>query len=240
MEKRGFRLLVVFSAVALGLALTLQGCDHLGGTRKKSTGGGGAPGGASSPSGPPGIVIFRADPPSIGQGGETTLEWETYNASSITLSGLGPVSWKGNQKVKPKNQTTYVLTASNATGQTTTKEVTVYVTIPYILSVLAAPEQLSPAPGAVFSNVPRKTSLSWRKVAGAVSYTVEVDCFSCCVANQWCTDVGREYTVTPSVKSTTYKFDFAGAHPGRWRVWGVDKNGRAGMKSDWREFRYTR
>jgi hypothetical protein len=77
-------------------------------------------------------------------------------------------------------------------------------------------------------------------VPGAISYTVEIDCFNCCVANQWCTDVGREYRVIPSIKTMTYKFDFGGAQPGRWRVWAVDKNGVQGRKSDWRDFRYTR
>jgi len=236
MEKRDFRLLAVFSVVVLSLALTLQGCGHFDPVGEE--GGVSPPSGPTGTSGSPGIVIFRADPPHIGADGETTLEWETYNASSITLSG-NRVPSKGNQKVKPKKSTTYVLTASNAAGQTTTKEVTVDVTIVYMSLGLEAPEQLSPAPGAVFK-LPRKTSLKWRKVAGAVNYTVEIDCFSCCVANQWCTDVGREYRVIPSVKSTTYKFGFSEAHPGRWRVWGVDKNRRAGMKSDWREFRYTR
>jgi hypothetical protein len=40
------------------------------------------------------------------------------------------------------------------------------------------------------------------------------------------------------LNSTSYEFGFAGAQPGRWRVWAVDKDGREGFKSPWRTFVY--
>jgi len=40
--------------------------------------------------------------------------------------------------------------------------------------------------------------------------------------------------------NTSYEFRFIGAQPGRWRVWGVDKEDREGFKSAWRNFVYLR
>jgi hypothetical protein len=105
---------------------------------------------------------------------------------------------------------------------------------------LSAPRQLSPANGAVFSHYPRTTTLRWSAISGAAKYTVEIDCYHCCQANKWCTDVGRTHKLVPNLRATTYTLNFVGAQPGRWRVWAVDTAGREGRKSDWREFRYTR
>jgi hypothetical protein len=105
---------------------------------------------------------------------------------------------------------------------------------------LTAPVQVSPANNAIFSNFPRTTKLDWNPVPGAASYTVEIDCFQCCQAGKWCTDVGKEYKLAPNVHATDYTFDFVGAQPGRWRVWAVGGDGHQGPKSPWREFRYTK
>jgi hypothetical protein len=105
---------------------------------------------------------------------------------------------------------------------------------------LRAPQMVSPANGTSFSNYPRRTTLAWRAVPGAASYTVEVDCYQCCQTNKWCTDVGQTWKEAPGLTSTSYSFDFVGAQPGRWRVWAVDTQGRPGPKSEWWEFRYTR
>ena len=103
---------------------------------------------------------------------------------------------------------------------------------------LTAATQLSPAHGTVFSHFPRTTTLEWSSVPGAVAYFVEVDCYHCCQSNQWCTDVGGTYRLE-RVAETSYTFDFAGAQPGRWRVWAVLATGEEGPKSDWWEFSYT-
>mgnify|MGYP001813132722 FL=1 len=108
------------------------------------------------------------------------------------------------------------------------------------LRSLPAPAQQSPRNGSRFNHHPRQTKLQWAPVKGAASYTVEVDCYQCCRRNAWCTDSGETYKVQPSLRSTSYNFNFAGAQPGRWRVWAVDKDGRAGAKSGWWHFNYTR
>ncbi len=104
---------------------------------------------------------------------------------------------------------------------------------------LAQPTQLSPANGCAFSTYPRTTSLEWSAVPGAVQYGVDVDCYECCQTGKWCSDAdGRVRSAV--VNGLSYKFDFVGAQPGRWRVWAIGPGGAAGPKTGWFEFRYTR
>jgi hypothetical protein len=107
-------------------------------------------------------------------------------------------------------------------------------------ALLPAPVQLGPADGMSFDRYPRTTTLTWRPVAGAASYGVEIDCMGCCESGRWCADVGKQWKVEAAVTSTRYVFDFVGAQPGRWRVWAVGANGRGGERSGWWEFRYTK
>jgi C1A family cysteine protease len=104
---------------------------------------------------------------------------------------------------------------------------------------LVAPTQISPANGSVFNYYPRTTTLKWSTVNDATSYNVEVDCYSCCQINKWCSDVGGATRIESNLQTTSYTFDFVGAQPGRWRVWAVDSNGQVGPKSSWRYFSYT-
>jgi hypothetical protein len=76
-------------------------------------------------------------------------------------------------------------------------------------------------------------------VAGAATYTVELDCFQCCQANKWCTDVGKTWQIASGITATQYNFIWVGAQPGRWRVWAVGPRGRGGLKSRWWKFIYT-
>lgn len=105
---------------------------------------------------------------------------------------------------------------------------------------LPAPALLSPRNGARFNKFPRRTTLRWKPVKGASRYGVEIDCYNCCKARRWCTDVNKTYKKAPSLSGTTYTFNFAGAQPGRWRVWAIDSKGRPGKASAWRNFSYTR
>lgn len=105
---------------------------------------------------------------------------------------------------------------------------------------LAKPNLISPIEGKVFDHYPRKTTLTWEGVDRAATYTVEIDCFGCCALNKWCSDVGGATTIVKDLTTIQYTFNFVGAQPGRWRVWGVDRLGRPGTKSEWRTFRYTK
>ena len=120
------------------------------------------------------------------------------------------------------------------------KVAAVNLTMARAVSLLAAPEQVSPADHSGFSHYPRATTLVWNPVNGAASYTVEVDCMHCCESNQWCSEVGESWKVVTNLTETTYRFDFVGAQAGRWRVWAVGSNGVAGPKSGWWVFSYSK
>ena len=110
---------------------------------------------------------------------------------------------------------------------------------------LPAPVQLSPAEGAVFDHYPRVTKLSWSPVEGAVSYAVEVDsCAGGVKDKQACLNPQplriKSNAPTSGIVNTAYEFTFGGMQTGRWRVRAVDKEGREGFKSSWRQFIYLR
>lgn len=103
-------------------------------------------------------------------------------------------------------------------------------------AALPAPKLVSPEHLSRFDHYPRTTTLVWEAVPGASGYRVETDFQS---RGQWVSEVqGKAYVV--DVKTTTHKFNFVGAQPGRWRVWATDAAGRGGAKSEWREFVYSR
>ena len=108
---------------------------------------------------------------------------------------------------------------------------------------LPAPEMLSPADQARIEIFPRDTRIEWSAVEGAVQYGVEVEfCYG--RDRQTCSDPQplRAATINAREGGPVYFYDFkfVGAQPGRWRVWGVDKNSEAGFKSPWRTIFYLR
>ena len=105
------------------------------------------------------------------------------------------------------------------------------------LSTPPTPEPIAPADGATLSGSPHRTTLRWRPVDQAKTYTVEVDYKA---GDTWLSDAGRTYILKPGLTSTSFTFAFIGAQPGRWRVWAVNEQGIASRKSDWQQFRYTR
>jgi hypothetical protein len=74
------------------------------------------------------IVSFQANPAVINRGQSSTLQWQTQNATSVTISGVGTVAQNGSTSVSPAQTTTYTLTASNSSGQVSAS-VTVTVTV---------------------------------------------------------------------------------------------------------------
>jgi len=102
---------------------------------------------------------------------------------------------------------------------------------------LPAPKLTSPADKSVFDFYPRKTVLVWEAVSGAAGYRIEIDFSSQGIWSGEQRGTGGQVVET---KETTYTHMFVGAQPGRWRVWAVDAEGRAGPKSPWWGFSYTR
>jgi len=137
---------------------------------------------------------------------------------------------------------TGIYLAGKASPETVTQTLTEtreVVTTVRSAEALVAPLPLSPASDSVFNTYPRTTTLQWGSVPGAASYSVEIDCHDCCVAGQWCTDVGKQWDIVRNVYATSYTFNWVGANQGRWRVWAVGSSGQEGPKSDWWYFTYT-
>lgn len=110
---------------------------------------------------------------------------------------------------------------------------------------LPEPKLLSPEDWTVFNSPPpRKTKVEWARVAGASSYTVEIQFLS---GSEW-SDLSEHYRHYPAahysppvkIKETSFAFEWPGANKGRWRVWAIDSRGNEGVKSAWWEFRYRK
>jgi peptidoglycan-associated lipoprotein len=87
------------------------------------------PAASNTPAAPAPTITLRAQPSSIDRGGSTTLQWETQNASSVTITpGVGDVSTTGNRSVSPTSSVTYTATAMGPGGSATdTARITVNV-----------------------------------------------------------------------------------------------------------------
>jgi peptidoglycan-associated lipoprotein len=78
------------------------------------------------PAPPAPTATLAASPNVIQQGQSTTLTWQTTNANSITIEGLGTVAASGSRSVMPNESTTYTLIAKGAGG---TQDATARVTV---------------------------------------------------------------------------------------------------------------
>jgi hypothetical protein len=65
----------------------------------------------------PRILQFQATPVTITAGQVSQLGWETENADTVTITGIGNVSRSGSNTVSPTATTTYTLTARNRFGE---------------------------------------------------------------------------------------------------------------------------
>ena len=92
----------------------------------------------------PRILQFQATPVTITAGQVSQLGWETENADTVTITGIGNVSRSGSNTVSPTATTTYTLTARNRFGEvsrTTTVQV-LPVQMPRILRFSANPGEI--------------------------------------------------------------------------------------------------
>lgn len=102
-----------FSALLLAVAVIIMtGCHHNTPVAKKE------------PVQPPKITppspsaSLKVVPDTVDKGQSADLSWNTQNASTVTIDGIGTVSASGTRKVTPAGSTTYHLTASGEGGNT--------------------------------------------------------------------------------------------------------------------------
>jgi hypothetical protein len=114
-------------------------------------------------------------------------------------------------------------------------------------NILPSPIPQHPACGSTIRTLSdtKYLLLNWHPVDGASTYSVEVDCFGCGqYPNKWYSQsgapwhmksgLGRRTLQNPIYSSNVHvKLRKAGGTSLRWRVWGVDSEGRDGKKSNW-------
>jgi peptidoglycan-associated lipoprotein len=61
-------------------------------------------------------ATLTVTPDTVDRGQTAELTWNTQNATTITIDGIGTVSASGSRKITPPSSTTYHLTASGAGG----------------------------------------------------------------------------------------------------------------------------
>lgn len=81
---------------------------------------------------PPIINVFYANPEVISPGQNTTLNWNTSGASTVSIDqGIGAVATIGSRTVSPSKTTIYTISATNSFG-TSTATAQIIVSIPLI------------------------------------------------------------------------------------------------------------
>ncbi len=116
------RSLVVLQLSLVLCLISLCGCGGVNG------GNGGGGNGNAGPS--QAIIAFGAQPGAIVQGQSTTLSWNVTNAASFSISpavGTGTLPMSGSATVSPAQNTTYVATATDANGRSTSFSISVVV-----------------------------------------------------------------------------------------------------------------
>lgn len=117
------------------------------------------------------------------------------------------------------------------------------------LAALPRAQLLEPKNGAVLDVYPRRTLVSWKQVAGAAQYLVEVQYRAVRVEHAGdgsarLEEVGWEPhndgLHSALVSGTSAAFHFIGMQRGRVRVRPLTEAGNSGPPSEWREFRYTK
>lgn len=101
----------------------------------------------------PRIIRFTAAPSEIVAGEQASLVWQVENATDVSISTVGEVALTGSTNVSPTTNTTYLLTARNASGQVTAEATVGVFPAVRIISFTANPPT-SPRPGA-------PVALSW-------------------------------------------------------------------------------
>lgn len=100
-------------AILVALAFTFMvGCHHNTPMTKTTPP---PPPAATAPS--PSATL-TVTPDTVDQGQPAQLTWNTQNASTVTIDGIGTVSASGSKRISPQSSTTYHLMASGAGGNT--------------------------------------------------------------------------------------------------------------------------
>ena len=95
----------------LAVVLVMAGCHHQQQQAKVPT----PPPAATAPSPTANLTVT---PATVDRGQPAKLTWQTQNATTINIDGVGPVTASGSMNIMPSDSTTYHLTAKGEGGNT--------------------------------------------------------------------------------------------------------------------------
>jgi peptidoglycan-associated lipoprotein len=101
------RLSAVF--IAIILAVVVSGCRHQQPVAKTNPVN-------TQPPAPSPVASLTANPANVDRGQPVQLSWNTQNATSVTIEGIGQVSASGSRTIAPQSSTTYHLMAKGEGG----------------------------------------------------------------------------------------------------------------------------
>ena len=138
-----------FPVIAMLAAGMLAGCDQ--DTSKQPASQSMAP--TTSTTAP--TATISATPSAIAVGDLVTIEWQTTDASNVTITGIGPVPSSGKKTVSPPVTTTYRLVAKGPGGRAEAASVVTILKTPVTVVVQPPPAETQPV--AVAAPTPTQT-----------------------------------------------------------------------------------
>lgn len=95
--------------IAVVFAVVVSGCRHQMPVAKSDPV-------KIQPPAPSPVASLTASPENVDRGQPVQLSWNTRNATSVTIDGMGAVSASGSRTITPQNSTTYHLAAKGEGG----------------------------------------------------------------------------------------------------------------------------
>jgi peptidoglycan-associated lipoprotein len=124
------RNLIQSIVVAAIFTLALAGCRHSVTTAK-------TPQAPPAQAEPP-VARITVNPATLERGQSAQLSWETQNAATVTIDGIGPVDSTGSRTITPNESTTYHLSAKSSAG---TAEANASVSVHAAMAKVAPPTE---------------------------------------------------------------------------------------------------
>lgn len=174
-------------------------------------------------------LSFTADNTELNQGQCTHLRWRVKNVAAYFVDGVAGAGDEGEREVcDPVGATTHTLQVQKTDGSTQDLTVTINVHE----TGMPRPSFISPDENETF-DINDEVDFDWSEVnaPGTVTYSIEIQSED---DGEW-----ENWRTVNGLTNTSYRMDeFAGARPGRWRVWATSSTLGDSEKTGWRKFKF--